>query len=157
ETHLDLYWGGFDHTPARRDQARVALDQAERINPEAGEVHLQKGIYAYHGFRDYDQALTEFEIGRRLLPNSARLYLYLASVNRRRGLWDDAIKDFERAMELDPRNSYICEEAGLTYFGVRRYPEAVSTLERARTLNPEDIFVRALLGYIPYNQNADLP
>jgi TolB-like protein len=156
EINLDLYWGGFDHTAARRDQARVALEEAERINPDAGEVHLQKGIYAYHGFRDYDQALSEFEIARRQLPNSARLYLYLASVDRRRGLWDDALKDFRRAVELDPRNSYICEETGLTYLGLRRYPEAASFLERARTLNPQDVFVQAVLALIPRNRDADL-
>src|SRR2546430_3547505 len=55
-----LYWGGFDHTDARRDLARVALQNAESLQPDSGEVHMQKGIYAYHGFRDYDRALSEF-------------------------------------------------------------------------------------------------
>ncbi|HEY5036593.1 MAG TPA: FlgO family outer membrane protein, partial [Chthoniobacterales bacterium] len=58
EIHLDLYWGGFDHTDARRDQALAALQAAERIQPDNGEVHVQKGLYAYHGFRDYDTART---------------------------------------------------------------------------------------------------
>ena len=156
EINLDLYWGGFDHNPARRERARVALEQAERISPDAGEVHLQKGAYAYHGFRDYDQALSEFEIARRLLPNSARLYLYLASVNRRRALWDQAVKNFGRAVELDPRNAFFCEETGLTYLSFRHYPEATSYLERAHTLNPQAIFVRVLLAQVPYNHSADL-
>ena len=34
--------------------ARVALEKAEEIQPDAGEVHWMKGLYAYHGFRDYD-------------------------------------------------------------------------------------------------------
>ena len=54
ETHLDLYWGGADHTERRRELARIALQKAEEIQPDAGEVHAQKGLYAYHGFRDYD-------------------------------------------------------------------------------------------------------
>jgi tetratricopeptide (TPR) repeat protein len=58
ETHMDLYWEGFDHTDQRRELARIALQHAEDIQPDAGEVHWQKGIYAYHGFRDYDQAFV---------------------------------------------------------------------------------------------------
>ncbi len=61
ETHIDLYWGGSDHSDQRRELARVALQRAEEIQPDAGEVHWQKGLYAYHGFRDYDGALAEFE------------------------------------------------------------------------------------------------
>src|SRR5437870_5591193 len=69
ETNLDLYWFGFDHTIARREQAHAALQQAEHLQAEAGEVHMQKGVYAYHGFRDYVQARAEFELARRTLPN----------------------------------------------------------------------------------------
>ena len=57
EIHLSLYWGGFDHTEARRELARVTLQNAEKLEPDSGEVHMQKGLYAYHGFRDYDRAL----------------------------------------------------------------------------------------------------
>jgi TolB-like protein/Flp pilus assembly protein TadD len=155
ETHLDLYWGGFDHTPARREQANLALQHAERIRPDAGEVHLQKGAYAYHGFRDYDRAIAEFELARRVLPNSARLYVYLASVDRRRARWDDAIRNFDRSVELDPRNAFISEEAAFTRYGLRRYVEAVPLLERALALDPKDVFIRATLWQLPYAERAD--
>src|SRR5262249_45287727 len=59
ETHLDLYWEGFDHTDERREAARAALEKAEAIQPDAGEVHWRKALFAYHGFRDYDRALAE--------------------------------------------------------------------------------------------------
>ena len=76
EIQLDLFWYGFDHTPARLEQARAALQAAERIQPDAGEVHMEKGLFAYHGFRDYQTARAEFERCRQTLPNSSRLYLY---------------------------------------------------------------------------------
>ena len=65
-THLDLYWGGSDHTDQRRELARLALERAEAIQPDAGEVHWQKGLYHYHGFRDYDRALTKLERAKQL-------------------------------------------------------------------------------------------
>ena len=111
EANLDLYWQAYDHTPERRERADAALRQAERIQPDAGEVHMQKGVYAYHGFRDYERARTEFELARRTLPNDARLYLNLGAVDRRQGRWKDAVRDFDRATELDPRNVGILDSS----------------------------------------------
>src|SRR5205085_8560010 len=79
ETHLDLYWTGADHAQARREMARVALRKAEELQPNAGEVHWMKGLYAYHGFRNYEQALKELEFAKQLLPNEARLYEILGA------------------------------------------------------------------------------
>jgi TolB-like protein len=90
ETHMDLYWEGFDHTDQRRELARIALQHAEEIQPDAGEVHWQKGIYAYHGFRDYDQALKEFELAKQRLPNEARIYVNVGAVDRRTARWNEA-------------------------------------------------------------------
>ena len=64
ETHLDLYWTGVEHTEQRREMARVALQKAEEIQPDAGEVHWMKGLYAYHGFRDYEGALPRAGAGQ---------------------------------------------------------------------------------------------
>ncbi|MEO6971278.1 MAG: FlgO family outer membrane protein [Chthoniobacterales bacterium] len=156
DVHLDLYWGGFDHTPARREQAHLALQRAEEINPESGEVHLQKGAYAYHGFREYETARAEFEIARRLLPNSAHLYLYMASLARRQARWADAVKNFDRAVELDPRNSFILEESALTRGGLRRYSEARTLFQRTLALNPTDYFAAAILWQLPFSEHAEL-
>ena len=156
EIQLDLYWYGFDHTAARLEQARAALQAAERIQPDAGEVHAQKGLFAYHGFRDYKTAHTEFDLARQTLPNSSRLYLYLGSAERRQARWDDALKSFDRAVELDPRNFVVTEEAGFTYGGVGRTADAVRLLKRAVELSPKDYFARIALAQWPYFTRADL-
>ena len=157
EIHRDLYWFGFDHTPARLEQAHTALQQAEQLQPQAGEVHLQKGVYAYHGFRDYAQARAEFELARQTLPNSSMLYLFLASVDRRQGRWDDAVRNYDRAIQLDPRNPFILEEAGFTHRGLNHNAEATRLLKQAVELSPKDhYFARIALAQIPYFEKADL-
>ncbi|MGZ5002154.1 MAG: FlgO family outer membrane protein [Chthoniobacterales bacterium] len=156
ETHLDLYWYGFDHTPARLELGHAALLEAERLAPDDGEVHLQKGVYAYHGFRDYATAQEEFEKARRSLPNSARLYNILAAVYRRQGRWDEALNRYERAIELDPRNFVIAEEAAFTYLGVGKSDKGEKLLKRAVELSPKDYFARVAVAQIPYFFQADL-
>ena len=155
EIDLDLYWGGFDHTPGRRDQALAALKQAERINPDAGEVHLQKADYAYHGFRDYDTARTELELARKSLPNFSRLYTLIGAVDRRQARWDEAVRNFDRAVELDPRDFATLQEAGYTYGALRRYPRAIQLIQQATELAPKDAFVRAALAAFSYQERAD--
>ena len=156
ETHLDIYWGGFDHTDARREQARVALERAETISPDDGDVHLQKGMYAYHGFRDYDRALAQLELARAKLPNSTKAYMLTGAVERRLGRWDDAVRNFDRAVELDPRNFISVEEAGFTRAALGRFDEAKSFLERAIAIDPTDPLAPAQLAYLPYAKSADV-
>ncbi|MGH9807188.1 MAG: tetratricopeptide repeat protein, partial [Terriglobia bacterium] len=155
EVHTDLYWGAFDHTPARLELARVALEKAEAIQPDAGKVHLAKGIFAYHGYRDYAGARAEFAMARRTLPNSSHLVMMTAAVDRRQGHWEDALRNFHRAVELDPLDPSTLQETGFTYSRLRRRAEGQSYLERAVAANPDDIFGRSILWGLPYFDRAE--
>ena len=155
ETHLDLYWGGADHTEQRRELARIALQKAEEIQPDAGEVHLQKGRYAYHGFRDYDGALKELERAKELLPNEARIYGIIAAVDRRTARFQEAEANFRRAVELDPRNFLVLTEGAATLSGMRRYTEAQHFFEMALNILPNNPFARFLSGFNSFGQTGD--
>jgi TolB-like protein len=155
ETHLDLYWEGFDHSDERREMARVALQKAEEIQPEAGEVHWMKGLYAYHGFRDYNQAVAELNLAKKLLPNEARIYLLAGAIDRRTGRFPEAEVNFKRAVELDPRNFVVVMEAASTFQGVRHYPEGKHLYEQALTIQPNDPFALYALGFNSFAQTGD--
>jgi TolB-like protein/class 3 adenylate cyclase/Tfp pilus assembly protein PilF len=156
ETHLDLYWGGSDHTEQRRELARIALQHAEEIQPDAGEVHWQKGLYAYHGFRDYDRALKEFELAKQRLPNEARIYVNIGAVDRRTARWQEALTNFKRAVELDPRNFVVLMEAGSVFDGLRQYPEGRRIHEQALTILPNNTFASNLLGFSFFAETGDV-
>jgi TolB-like protein len=155
EVHTDLYWGGFDPNPERLELARAALDKAESIAPDAGEVHFEKGTYLYHGLRDYDGARAELEIAAKLLPNSARVPMILGAIDRRQARWDDAVRNFQHAVRTDPREGFIYEETGSTFVGLRRYGEAKSYLKRASVLSPTDYFAGATLAQLPYFERGE--
>ncbi len=153
--HLDLYWQGFDHTEARRELAHAAVEKAASFAPDAGEVHLMRANYLYQGFRDYDRARAELDLARRTLPNNPGIYVFTASIDRRQGRWAEALRNFESAVELDPRNFRFLEETAFTYQGSRRYSEASQFYERALSLNPGNYFTRAQLAQIPLAERAD--
>jgi serine/threonine-protein kinase len=155
ETHLDLYWGGFDHTDQRRELARIALQKAEEIQADAGEVHWMKGIYAYHGFRDYDGALAELEMAKQRLPNEARIYVNIGAVDRRTARWSEAKENFKRAVELDPRNFVVLMEAGSVFSAMRQFPEGRRLHEQCLTILPNDPFVHALIGFSYFAESGN--
>jgi TolB-like protein/Tfp pilus assembly protein PilF len=153
---LTLYWGGYDHTPARRELANTAIQNAVRLQPDAGEVHLALAWYAYQGFRDYDRARAELDLARRTLPNNADIYFVTALIDRRQSRWAEATRNLERAVELDPRNFGILDETAWTYRGLRRYSDAIRLNERALAVSPRDYFARSLRGLLPFFERADI-
>ena len=104
--HDQIYFFRFDRTPARLASAEAAIQTAFRLRPDAGEAHLARAEHLYRGYLDYDGALAELETARQTLPNDARLFELKGYIERRRpgGNQEEALRNFERAIDLDPRN-----------------------------------------------------
>ncbi len=120
-----------------------------------GEVHWMKGIYAYHGFRDYDRALAELEMAKQRLPNEARIYVNIGAVDRRTARWSEAKENFKRAIELDPRNFVVLMEAGSVFSAMRQFPEGRRLHEQCLTILPNDPFARTLIGFSYFAETGD--
>ena len=112
EANDELYFKGFDHTPSRLELAKSAIDSAFRLKPDSGEAHLALAAHFYHGYFDYEHARDELAIALRTLPNNARIFEWSGYIDRRQSRWRDAVRDFERAMELDPRSINILTRRG---------------------------------------------
>ena len=132
----DLYWFEFDHTPARLAQAKATAQTALALAPDLGEAHLAQAMYHFSGMRDYAQAREELATARRFLPNNAEIFSVTGSIDRRQGRWDDAVKNLEKAAELDPRNPRILGDLAVLYDLLRRYDEEEAVFDRAVAANP---------------------
>jgi TolB-like protein/class 3 adenylate cyclase len=135
----DLYWFELDHTPARLAQAKATAQKALALAPDLGEAHLAQAIFYYHGMRDYAQARKELATAQRFLPNDAEIFSTTGLIDRRQGRWDDAVKNLEKAAELDPRNSRILGDLAILYDLLRRYDEEQAVFDRAAAANPASV------------------
>jgi TolB-like protein/class 3 adenylate cyclase/Tfp pilus assembly protein PilF len=154
--HGVAYFRGHDHTAARLDLANAALEAARRLQPDAGEVHLALANYYYHGFRDYGRARSEVAIARRTSPNNADVFRYTGFIDRREGHWEEATRNMERALELDPRNFFILQQLALTYQSQRRYADEARIYDRALTIVPADPNSRILRALVALDWRADI-
>ncbi|HYY14744.1 MAG TPA: tetratricopeptide repeat protein, partial [Chthoniobacterales bacterium] len=153
--HLTLYGYGYDHTPERRELANRALQKAERIEPNAGEVHLERGGYWFIGFRDYDRGRAELELARRTLPNNPKIYFLTGLMDHRQARWTEATRNLERAVELDPRDMENLLSTAYHYEGLHRYAEAARMFERALAVSPHNYIARLGRAWQSVHERAD--
>ena len=153
--HDQLYFFGFDHTPARLASAEAAIQEAFRIRPNAGEAHLARAYHLYNGYLDYEGALAELEVARQTLPNHPRIFSITGFIQRRQGRWEESIRSFERALELDPRNVNTLDNIGDSYGALRRYAEQKSKFDRILAIEPNDVPAKAGRAGVELNWKAD--
>src|SRR5947208_3663372 len=155
EAHDELYFQNGDHTPSRLELANAAINSAFRLKPDSADAHLALARHLYHGYFDYDHARDELAIAARTLPNDARIFEWTGYIDRRQNRWHEAVRNFERAMELDPRNVKILTGAAVTYNVMRDYGQARETSDRLITLEPNNIHARVLRARIDFDERAD--
>src|SRR5215471_5845334 len=153
--HDRLYFLGFDHTPERLAAGQAAIQTAQRLNPDAGETHLAVAQHRYRGYRDYDGARAEIAIAQRTLPNDPLRFELLAYIDRRQGRWPESIQNFERAIELDPRNFYTLQQMALGYQTLRRYADETRVLDRALTIVPNNVDTKVARASVELLWHAD--
>src|SRR4029453_5603216 len=154
EAHDSLYFQGFDHTPGRLALAKSAIDSAFRLKPDSGEAHFALASHLYLGYLDYDHAHDALAIAARTLPNNARLFELAGCIDRRQGRWPDAVRNFERAIELDPRNVFILNAAAVTYSCLREFKQTRDTLDRVLAITPKDIHTLLFRAQIDISERA---
>ena len=135
--HGELYWFGYDRSRARLTQAKLAADNALRLQPDLGDARLALAYYYYYGYRDYELARTELAIAHLATPNDAEVWDAVGAIDRRQGRWDDAVPNFEKAKELDPRNTAVLWNLAETYACVGRFEDAERAFAHARSVHPE--------------------
>ena len=155
EAHDLIYFFGSDHTPARLALANTAIQSALHLRPNSGEAHLALAQHFYRGYRDYEHALAELTLARRLLPNDSLVFELTGFITRRQGRWDESTMNLERALELDPRNLFFLQQLSFTYEFQRRYRDLAAVLDRALKLVPSDPETRVARASIDLAERAD--
>jgi serine/threonine protein kinase/tetratricopeptide (TPR) repeat protein len=154
-THDRLYFLGQDHSPARLALAEAAIEAAFRLQPDAGEAHLARAQNLYRGYLDYSGALAELEIAAKTLPNDADVFVLKGYIQRRQGKQEEAVRSLERAIDLDPRNSFTLQQIALSYRHLGRFAEQKSALDRALAIEPNDVDTKLERAAVDFYWKAD--
>ena len=86
-------------------------------------------------------------------PNNIDVRVDRAAIYRRKGDWTNSLQEFERAVELAPRDANIAAEYGTTLVAMRRFAEADRVLTHALALDPA---VMAAVRFLATNTSTDM-
>src|SRR5262245_10234250 len=146
--HALVYFLRTDATAARRDAAKRALENAQKLQPNSPETLLFLGYYQYWVLRDYGLAKTTFERVSKMLPGDSDVLYALGAVAGREGNWDQSIAYWERGLALDPRDPALLTEVAFAYAVLRQFPDALKLYDQALDILPNEPSIMALKASI---------
>ena len=146
--HALLYSNRRDTTAARRDAAKEALENAQKLQPNSPETLLFTGYYQYWVLQDYGLAKATFGRVSKMLPGNSEVLYALAAIARSEGHWDESIAYWERGLALNPRNTALLTEVAFTYAALRQFPKAEKLYDRALDILPNELSLMALKASI---------
>ena len=141
--HALLYVNRVDTTAARRDAAKAALENAQKLQPNTPETLLFTGYYQYWVLHDYGLAKTTFGRVSKMLPGNGEVLYALAAIARSEGHWDESVAYWERGLALNPRNTALLTEVAFTYATLRQFPAALKLYDRALDILPNEFYLMA--------------
>ena len=124
EVQLYMYRFNKDTTPGRLDHANEAAETALKLAPKLPQSHLAKAQYYYYGLHDYERTERELATAPSSGTDNAKFVDLAALTERRLGHWKAALRDGEKAVELDPQSPFIINELVESYISVRRFTDA---------------------------------
>jgi serine/threonine protein kinase/Tfp pilus assembly protein PilF len=128
---------------ATADEAKRALESAQKLAPNSAETLLALGYYQYWVLRDYGAAKNTFRRVGSMLPGSSESPYALGRLTRREGHFEQSISYFEQALAMDPRNVELLTAAAWTHAGLKQFPAALKLFDRLLDIKPNDLDVMA--------------
>ncbi len=133
------------------EQAEVFFQLAMRDDPSGaealyglGSVYLQQGKNAEAG-KSFGRAIQLHATYPSTMPKAWNNLGILAA---REGRTDEAIQNFQQALQIDPDFVISLENLGSTYRQAKRWDDAKKVLERALQLSPDDAAANYGLGMV---------
>ena len=117
-------------------KAKEAIDAALRISPNSAEAHLILARY-FVGLEDLSAGEKALGIAAAGLPGRVDVFNLRGQVEERRGQWREALRDREKAAELDPRDRATAEFLGQLYLTLRRFSDAERLADHMIAITPQ--------------------
>ncbi len=146
--------GTYSGTPPAEfaSQARAAALRALRLDDSLPEAHAALALIVQNHDYDWQTAEKEFKRAIELNPNYATAHHWYAEHLTWRGRFDEALRESERARQLDPLSLIIAADNGATLYYSRQYDRAIAQFTAVRELDPD--FPRASMILYAYVQKG---
>jgi len=117
-------------------KARAAALRALELDKDLPEAHTALALIVQNYDYDWQTAGREYQRAIELNPNYATAHHWYAEHLMWRGRFDEALRESERARQLDPLSLIIATDNGAILLYSRQYDRALEKLRTVRELDP---------------------
>ena len=118
-------------------KAREAAVKALALDPSLAEAHTALANIKLFNDWDWSGAEAEYKQATALNPNSTRAHFEYSSYLVVMGRFDEAMKEIERARDLDPFSPVTTWWLGQVLYHARRYDDALRQNQLGLEMHPE--------------------
>jgi non-specific serine/threonine protein kinase len=138
-------------------KAKTTIDRAFLIDPDLPEAYIALGLYYYWGFKNYDEALEQFEIASKLRPSEYEAHRWIGAILRRQGRWEELETIKKITFKLNPEHVNAHYGRGQTRRWLRDYADSEYHLNKAILLAPDYqvAYAQKALLYISWDGNIE--
>ncbi len=128
-------------------RARAAAQRALELDETLADAHSSLGSVLLNQDWDFSAAEREFRRSVELSPDHWAGYAGLATLNRYRGRFDDAIAALRRPRDLDPIETLALRlNLGFIYYFARRFDSAIEQFRKVLEVEPRRIPAHNLIA-----------
>jgi tetratricopeptide (TPR) repeat protein len=89
--------------------------------------------------------------GKRIEKKTA-IHIFKGKVHSDKGQFDRAIEDYNKVLEINPRDAVAYVNRGVAYYDKGQYDQAISDYNKAIEINPRDVYAYGNRGNVYYNK-----
>jgi serine/threonine protein kinase/tetratricopeptide (TPR) repeat protein len=137
----------------QKTKAHALAMEALRVAPDLPEAHLALGEWFRMTERNYDAALKELSIAAQTIPNDPEILGHIGALYRRQGRWREALANFRRMQELDPRVPH--DDEAQTAAALRDWHTANVLYRHLLEIDPDNIDLKMNFASVLVNGTGD--
>ena len=148
---LYVLWAASGSNPSSPE-----IRKAIELNPNYVPAYIGLGDAYYQKRRSFSQAATQYKKAAELAP-SAQLHNYVGTALTYQGYYQQAVNQFQKAIQLNPNYAPAYMNLGITYYFMKRFADTVSSEQKSIALNPNnpDAYFFLAQGYDKQNNRAE--
>jgi TolB-like protein/DNA-binding winged helix-turn-helix (wHTH) protein/cytochrome c-type biogenesis protein CcmH/NrfG len=127
-------------------RAEAAARKAIELEPSLGEAHASLAFVRHHFDWDWSGAEAEYKRALQLSPGLPQAHLRYAEYLSNAGRHEEALREINRARDLDPLSLTAAGNVGRVLFYARRYDDTIREMRSMLVLNPDRIYARIYLA-----------
>ena len=134
--------------------AEENLTKALELDPSLHEAHATRGFLQMFHRWDWAAAEASFKNALELAPRSSKAHHWYGVYLSIRGRLDEAKREMEKALELDPTSTVVMTDLAELHYFSRDYQRAQHELERVIEMDPDFINARANLVKVRFKNGG---